>query len=98
MKKCRREKQRFLARMLPECACAAWTGGFRTEIASNREAVVYGIKCICDYTTESIVLRHRDGIISFSGSGLSCSSYVEGAVCIRGAISSVHYCDQCSGK
>lgn len=95
MKKCRNEKNKLLTRSLPESdyACAVWTGGFRTEIASNREAIVYGIKCICDYTPESIVLRHRGGTVSFCGRGLSCSSYVEGAVCIRGCISSVHYCE-----
>lgn len=95
MKKCRKEKQKFLSRSLPmaDYACAVWTGGFRTEIASNREAIVYGIKCICDYTPESIVLRYRGGTVSFCGRGLSCSSYVEGAVCIRGIISSVHYCE-----
>ncbi len=72
---------------------APWVCGVRAEISSNREAVVTGIKCICDYTSECIVLGYRGGRISFCGRGLSCSSYMKGAVCIRGHIISVHYCE-----
>ncbi len=94
MKRNKKEKKNIFSRFIEaEYPCAVWSGGFRTEIASNREAVVYGIRCICDYTSENIVLRHSTGRISFCGSGLSCSSYVEGAVCIRGCIFSVHYCE-----
>lgn len=94
MKGNKKDKRNILSRFIEaEYPCAVWSGGFRIEIASNREAVVYGIKCICDYTPENIVLRHSTGTVSFCGSCLSCSSYVEGAVCIRGCISSVHYCE-----
>lgn len=94
MKKIKKEKKNIISRLVEaEYPCAVWSGGFRTEIASNREAVVYGIRCICDYTSETVVLRHRSGTVSFCGTGLSCSSYVEGAVCIKGCISSVHYCE-----
>lgn len=65
--------------------------GLNTEIASNTEAVVYGVKNIVDYTPLSIKLGHKTGIVCFVGRGLSCQSFVEGAVCIRGFIESVQF-------
>lgn len=65
--------------------------GLNTEIASNTEAVVYGIKNIVDYTPECVKLGHKTGLICFCGRGLSCQSFVEGAVCIRGNIDSVQF-------
>ena len=70
---------------------SVYLGSFFLEIASNSDAVVYGVKCIDDYTSELIRLRHRNGRVSFVGRSLSCQSYVEGAVCIKGIINSVHY-------
>lgn len=94
MRRCKKERKNIISRLIEaEYPCAVWNGGFRIEIASNREAVAYGIKCICDYNPENVVLRHSGGTVSFCGNGLSCSSYVEGAVCIRGCICSVHYCE-----
>ena len=65
--------------------------GLNTEIASNTEAVVYGVKNIVDYTPQSIKLGHKTGTVCFIGRGLSCQSFVEGAVCIRGFIESVQF-------
>ena len=65
--------------------------GFRMEIKSDREAVVWGVKSICDYSLQKIALRHKGGIVIFEGCGLSCQSYMEGAVCIRGCILSVQF-------
>ncbi len=93
MKKRERKKEKFLTRFAIDTYLPsdAFSGGFRTEIISDHEAVVYGIKSICDYTPENIILRHKCGCVSFCGNNLSCQSFVEGAVCIRGYISSVHF-------
>lgn len=72
-----------------------YSGGFRTELFSDSEAVVYGVKSICDYTADKIVLRHKSGYAVFCGIELSCDSYVEGVVCVRGSISSLHFEKQC---
>ena len=60
-------------------------------VASNNDAVFYGIKSIIDYTSELVCLGHRHGSIIINGRDLSCRSYVEGAVSIRGLIDSVQY-------
>ena len=72
-------------------AGAVFCGGLYCEIASNNEAVFYGIKTILDYTSELVCLGHKHGSVSINGKDLSCQSYVEGAVCIRGYIDSVQY-------
>ncbi len=64
-------------------------GGFRVEMYSDREAVIYGIKSIVDYTSEKIELLYKNGKIVFSGCCLSCNSYVEGVVCVYGNIESM---------
>ena len=69
----------------------AMAGGFRTEITSDNDAVVWGVKSICDYTSQRIALKHKGGIAVFEGCGLSCQSYMEGVVCIRGCIFSLHF-------
>ena len=92
-----KKTKRKICRFLPfknndyDVPSVAFTCGFCTEIASNTEAVVYGIRCILDYTPECIKLRHKCGNVSFMGKSLSCNSYVEGAICIKGIIDSVHY-------
>ena len=93
MKKTKRNISRFLQlkNIEYDVPSVAYTGGFCTEIASNTEAIVYGVKCIIDYTPELIKLRHKCGAVSFVGRCLSCQSYVEGAICIKGLIDSVHY-------
>ena len=72
-------------------AGAVFCGGLYCEIASNKEAVFYGIKAIIDYTSEFVCLCHRYGSVSIYGKDLSCRSYIEGAVCIGGDIDSVQY-------
>lgn len=72
-------------------AGAVFCGGLYCEIASNNDAVFYGIKSIIDYTSELVCLGHRHGSIIINGRDLSCRSYVEGAVSIRGLIDSVQY-------
>ena len=71
--------------------CRSSNYGLNIEIASNSEAVIYGVKNIVDYTPEMIRLGHKSGAVSFCGCGLSCQSFVEGAVCIRGYITSVQF-------
>ncbi len=66
-------------------------GGFRIEMYSECEAVIWGVKGIADYTYEKVELSHRRGKIIFEGAGLSCSSYVEGVVCITGEILAIRF-------
>ena len=63
-----------------------YSGGFRIEYYSPSEAVIYGVKCICDYTDKLIYLRCKSKDVEFSGTELCCDFYVEGAVCIKGDI------------
>ena len=72
------------------CA-SSYLGGFRAEIVSENEAVVYGLKTISDYTTAKVCLKYKKGSCTFLGEELSCESYVEGVVCIRGRIASVQF-------
>ena len=69
----------------------AYCGGGRIEIYSEYEAVVYGVKSVVDYTSDSIVLKRKNVLISFMGDSLTCDCFVEGAVCIRGRICSLHF-------
>lgn len=64
---------------------------FRMEMSSFYDAVIYGVITISEYTESQISLKHKNGSCVFLGEGLSCESYVEGVVCIRGVIGSVRF-------
>ena len=68
----------------------AYCGEGRIEIYSGNEAVTYGVRGIVDYTSDCIVLLRKNDTLSFHGEYLSCDCFVEGAVCIRGYITSLH--------
>ena len=87
---------RFISKVMADTGfCAsAYFGGFRAEIVSDYEAVVYGVKTISEYTTAKVSLKYNKGCLSFIGEELCCESYVEGVVCIRGKICSMQF-DEC---
>ena len=84
----RRKKQNILSKIARDLDFPSdmYSGGFRCEVFSDNEAAVYGVRSICDYTPQTIVLAHKRGKLVFCGECLLCDSYVEGVVCIRGKI------------
>ncbi len=62
---------------------------FYAELRGDMSISVIGCRGIAEYGDSRIVLRYCSGLISVSGNGLICDSYVNGAVIISGEITSV---------
>ena len=88
----KKTKRKFFSRFDKKTTVLSdiYSSGFRIEYYSPYDAVVYGIKCINDYSDVCVVLSHKNGSITFRGQDLCCDYYVEGAVSIKGNIASMH--------
>lgn len=89
----RRKKQSIFSKIARDLDFPSdmYSGGFRCEVFSDNEAAIYGVRGICDYTPQMIVLAHKRGKLVFVGDSLMCDSYVEGVVCIRGRIAEMRF-------
>ncbi len=87
----KKNKQKFLGKIksILDFPTDAYMGGFRIEMYSENEAIVWGASGISDFTAEKIELFYKRGIIVFEGERLLCESYVDGVVIIQGYIVSV---------
>ncbi len=61
------------------------------EAVGNRELTVIGCEGLRTYTDSRVVLELCDGIFCVLGKDLELRSFIDGAVTVRGIISSVHY-------
>ncbi len=65
--------------------------GICSQISINggKEVFAYGVKAICEYSTERVRLRLSDMTLCVRGDSLTMRSYYNGAVCVCGQIGGV---------
>lgn len=64
-------------------------GGFRVDLRGRSQLVVHGCKKILDYSPIEIRLEVWKCVVCINGKGLSCNSYLSGAVGIDGRIEAI---------
>lgn len=61
------------------------------EAVGNRELTISGCEGLRTYTDSRVVLELCDGVFSVVGKDLELKCFIDGAVTVRGIISSLHY-------
>ena len=66
-------------------------GGVRIDLRGRNQLIVYGCKKILDYSPTEIRLAVCKWVLWVKGEGLSCNSYLSGAVGIDGKIDAIAF-------
>ena len=67
--------------------------GFMAELRGRSGVTVRGCRKILVYSRESIRLETRDGDVTVSGAGLTCTMYSADAIGIEGRVDGVYFDD-----
>jgi hypothetical protein len=66
-------------------------GDYYISIQSGKIAIICGFESVCLYNSDRIVLRLSGGKLTFTGDGLTLSSYFGNEIKIAGNIKEFHF-------
>lgn len=79
-------KKLLLGAQIPPSAVGAES---RVELNGGREVILEGCESVLEYTSERVVIRMCDGVISLVGSGLEMANYGEHTVTVSGKLGEI---------